>query len=53
MLKERATLKKVTDLEDCADMFVAIAKNTSMTGQRVAVGTYHRIFPTVLMTFIN
>ena len=37
-LEDAAALKKVTDIGDCADMFVAIAKNTSMTGQRVTVG---------------
>ena len=30
-----------TELGDCADMFVSIAKNTSMTGQAVAVGESH------------
>lgn len=35
---EKATLKKATDLDDCADAFVMIAKNTSMTGQMVTVG---------------
>jgi hypothetical protein len=39
-IKERAVLKKETDLEDCADIYVAIAKNSSMTGQRVAVGKF-------------
>jgi hypothetical protein len=38
MLEEKAVLKQATDLEDCADMYVAIAKNTSMTGQKIAVG---------------
>lgn len=39
-LEDKAALKKVTDLGDCADMYVSIVKNTSMTGQRVAVGMY-------------
>lgn len=39
-IEERAVLKTATDLGECADMFVAIVKNTSMTGQRVAVGKY-------------
>jgi hypothetical protein len=39
-LEDRAALKKVTDLGDCADMYVSIVKNTSMTGQRVAIGMY-------------
>lgn len=30
------TLK--TDLNDCADLFVAVAKNSSMTGQSIVVG---------------
>ncbi|KAF2399098.1 NAD(P)-binding protein, partial [Trichodelitschia bisporula] len=37
-LNERAVLKRPTDLEDCADAFIMLAKNTSMTGQRVTVG---------------
>jgi len=36
-LEERAVLKSVTDLSECADMYIAIARNTSMTGQRIAV----------------
>ncbi|TID13683.1 NAD(P)-binding protein [Venturia nashicola] len=36
-LKQKAALKDVTDLDECADMYVAIAKNTSMTGQKIAV----------------
>jgi len=36
-LEEKAALKSVTDLSECADMYIAIAKNTSMTGQRIAV----------------
>lgn len=27
-----------TDLEDCADAFVAAAKNSSMTGQNIQIG---------------
>jgi len=37
-LKQAAVLKDVTDLEDCANIYVSIAQNTSMTGQRIAVG---------------
>lgn len=37
-LKEKATMKKVTEIDQCADTFVMIAKNTSMTGQRISVG---------------
>jgi enoyl-[acyl-carrier-protein] reductase (NADH) len=36
-LEERAVLKQATDLGDCADMFVCIAKNTSMTGEFIKV----------------
>ena len=36
-LKEKAALKDITSLDDCADAFVAIAKNSSMTGQRFSV----------------
>ena len=31
-----------TDLDDCADLFVSIAKNKSMTGQEVVVGKLNR-----------
>jgi len=34
---ERSTLKAPTDLDECADIYISIAKNTSMTGQRIAV----------------
>lgn len=27
-----------TDLDDCAELFVAVAKNSSMTGQSIVVG---------------
>lgn len=36
-LKEKAALKTETDLDDCADMFVHIAKNKSMTGQEIEI----------------
>lgn len=29
-----------TDLEDCADAFVAAARNSSMTGQNIQIGVY-------------
>ena len=32
MMKEKAALKMETDLNDCANAFVVIAKNASMTG---------------------
>ncbi|KAJ5812687.1 hypothetical protein N7474_008988 [Penicillium riverlandense] len=35
--KDKAALKRETDLEDCADQFISIAKNTSMTGQEIVV----------------
>lgn len=38
-LKEKATLKKETEIDQCANAFIWIAKNTSMTGQRITVGT--------------
>ncbi|KAL8775707.1 MAG: hypothetical protein Q9209_000203 [Squamulea sp. 1 TL-2023] len=36
--KGKAVLKQETDLDDCAELFVAVAKNASMTGQSVVVG---------------
>ncbi|KAK4496450.1 hypothetical protein PRZ48_012430 [Zasmidium cellare] len=36
-LKNQAALKKVTDLEECAQAFIDLAKNTSITGQAVHV----------------
>ena len=36
-LKAAAPLKKATDLEDCVDAFLMLAKNSSMTGMRVQV----------------
>ncbi|RLL97780.1 hypothetical protein CFD26_104979 [Aspergillus turcosus] len=36
-LNEKAILKHETDLEDCANMFVTLAKNTSVTGQQIVV----------------
>ncbi|ODH44287.1 hypothetical protein ACO22_00907 [Paracoccidioides brasiliensis] len=36
--EEKAVLKHVPDLEDCADVFITLAKNTSMTGQQIQVG---------------
>lgn len=35
--KDKALLKKETDLDDCADAFVAAAKNSSMTGQNIQI----------------
>jgi len=37
-LEEKAVLKQTTDLSECADMFISIAKNQSLTGQKIAVG---------------
>lgn len=31
---------KQTDLEDCAQTFVDIARNSSMTGQKIVVGEF-------------
>lgn len=36
-MKNAAALKHETFLDDCADAFVMLAKNTSMTGMRVQV----------------
>ncbi|KAI4285310.1 MAG: hypothetical protein L6R38_000734 [Xanthoria sp. 2 TBL-2021] len=35
--KDKAVLKQQTDLDDCAELFVAVAKNSSMTGQSIVV----------------
>jgi len=35
--KDAAVLKHETILQDCADSFVMLAKNTSMTGAKVQV----------------
>ena len=40
MMKEKAALKTETDLNDCANAFAMIAKNTSMTGRRIQVGEF-------------
>jgi len=37
VLKEKAWLQRETDIEDCAQMFVDLAKNSSMTGQKITV----------------
>jgi NAD(P)-dependent dehydrogenase (short-subunit alcohol dehydrogenase family) len=36
-MKNAAVLKKDTSLDDCADAFVMLARNTSMTGMRIQV----------------
>lgn len=36
-LKNRAALKHETFLEDCADAFISLAKNNSVTGQQIVV----------------
>ncbi|KAH6639444.1 short chain dehydrogenase/reductase [Boeremia exigua] len=36
-LQNAAALKKDTDLQDCVDAFVMLAKNSSMTGMRIQV----------------
>lgn len=38
------TIWKQTDLDDCADAFVALAKNSSMTGQSVQIGEWGGFF---------
>ena len=40
MMKGKAALKIETDLNDCANAFVMIAKNASMTGQKIQVGEF-------------
>ena len=40
MMKRKAALKIETDLNDCANAFVMIAKNASMTGQKIQVGEF-------------
>lgn len=37
MLKDAAALKHETFLDDCANAYVMLAKNTSMTGMKVQV----------------
>jgi enoyl-[acyl-carrier-protein] reductase (NADH) len=36
-LKQQAVLKHETYLQDCADAYIMLAKNTSMTGMRIQV----------------
>jgi len=36
-LKDMAALKKETDMGDCADIYISLAKNTSITGQNIHV----------------
>ncbi|KAE8160688.1 hypothetical protein BDV40DRAFT_289896 [Aspergillus tamarii] len=36
-LKERSTLRHETYLDDCADAYISLAKNTSATGQQLTV----------------
>ncbi|KAF2223642.1 hypothetical protein BDZ85DRAFT_261949 [Elsinoe ampelina] len=36
-LRDAAALKKEVDMTDCADVFVMLAKNTSITGQKVQI----------------
>jgi NAD(P)-dependent dehydrogenase (short-subunit alcohol dehydrogenase family) len=36
-LADKALLKQVTELEDCAALFVNLAKNGSLTGQNIVV----------------
>ncbi|UKZ81752.1 hypothetical protein TrVFT333_009524 [Trichoderma virens FT-333] len=35
--KSVSTLRRETDLDDCADAFISAAKNTSMTGQQITI----------------
>lgn len=36
-MRDAAALKKEVDLEDCADLFVMLSKNESITGKRIAI----------------
>ena len=36
-MKEQSPLKDNVDLEDCADVFVMLSKNTSITGKHITV----------------
>ena len=38
-IEARLTCYCQTDLEDCADVYIMLARNTSMTGIRIQVGT--------------
>ncbi|GAB7356306.1 hypothetical protein MBLNU459_g7104t1 [Dothideomycetes sp. NU459] len=44
-LKDRSALKTETMLGDCADVYVMVAKNTSMTGQNIQVGKQSVVRP--------
>jgi NAD(P)-dependent dehydrogenase (short-subunit alcohol dehydrogenase family) len=44
-MEDKAALKKTTDMEDCADVFVWLAKNGSITGQRLIVGKFTETRP--------
>ncbi len=39
-IADRAALKRTTNMEDCADTFIWLAKNGSITGQRLIVGKF-------------
>jgi len=41
-IKNMSPLKHETFLDDCADMYISLAENTSMTGQQIAVGRLFR-----------
>lgn len=40
VMENKAVLKKTTDMDDCANTFVWLAKNESITGQKVIVGKW-------------
>jgi len=40
LYQEKAVLKQETEIDQCAEVFIWIAKNTSMTGQKIQVGTH-------------
>jgi len=46
MIEDKAALKMATDLVDCANAYVMLAKNSSMTGQKIQVGKYSSLLST-------
>ena len=42
-MEQQALLKKTADVEECASMFICLAKNDSMTGQIITVDCGHTV----------
>jgi len=40
------------EISECADVFVSLAKNTSTTGQEIAVGTFIQFY-LVIQVFVQ